>query len=248
MSFLKDLGQFAGEVTGRVLGGTVRVVGEVTGSQYIKEIGNGVEKATVNTGKTVGQLASGVFDVAKGTIKQDGSTLDNGLNDIGGAITNTAMGVVSSAKYVYNNGKDVVVGIKDDDMDKLKKGAKGLVTAAAVSMIAVGVFDVLDGADGIGELDAAESGTSLDGDYTADSDVTPITADHADSIADADAADTASIENPNTHEVDPHYVEGYYRADGTYVEGYFRDGDGDTSVDHPDGGYSQHNPDYKANA
>lgn len=31
--------------------------------------------------------------------------------------------------------------------------------------------------------------------------------------------------------VDPHYVKGHYRADGTYVEGYWRDGDGNTSVD-----------------
>lgn len=29
----------------------------------------------------------------------------------------------------------------------------------------------------------------------------------------------------NTHHVDPHYVEGYRRSDGTYVEGYWRGGD-----------------------
>ncbi|WP_100405543.1 hypothetical protein [Bacillus solitudinis] len=32
------------------------------------------------------------------------------------------------------------------------------------------------------------------------------------------------------HFVEAHYVEGYYRQDGTYVEGYYRDGDGDTTV------------------
>lgn len=234
MGFFKSLGQFAGEVTGKVLGGTVRVVGEVAGSQFIKDIGNGVEKATINTGKTAGQLASGVFDVAKGVIKQDGNVVDSGLGDIGGAISNTAKGVVSSAKYVYNSGKDVVVGIKDDDMDKVKQGAKGLVAAAAVSVIAVGIIDVVDGADVIGELNAAEA--DVDGEVIADSDPAPTTVEHTDS---------GSIDNPNTHHVTPHYVEGYYRADGIYVDGYFRDGDGDTSLN-TTGGYEQHNPDYKS--
>jgi hypothetical protein len=235
MTFLKGLGQFAGEVTGKVLGGSVRVVGEIAGSQYIKDIGNGVEKATINTGKTAGQLASGVFDVTKGIIKKDEAAVDSGLGDIGGAVTNTAKGVFASTKYVYNNGKDVVTGIKDDDMDKVKQGAKGLVAAAAVSVIAVGIIDVIDGVDGIGELDTADS--NLDGETTSNNDPTSITVDHA---------DTTSIENPNTHDVTPHYVEGYYNKYGTYVEGYFRDGDGDTSVDNPNGGYEQHNPDFKA--
>ncbi|WP_339276367.1 hypothetical protein MKY59_05120 [Paenibacillus sp. FSL W8-0426] len=234
MSFLKDLGQFAGKVTGRVLGGSVRVVGEVTGSQYIKEVGNGVEKATVHTGRTVGDLASGVYDVAKGVITNDGATVDHGLNDIGGAVSDTAKGVVASAKYVYNNGKDVVTGIKDEDMDRVKHGAKGLVTAAAVSVIAVGILDVADGADGIGEI-AAESDPSH---------AAPI--EHTTATANVEQTGAASIENPNTHHVEPHYVEGYERADGTHVEGYYRDGDGDTSVNRPNGGYEQHNPDYKA--
>lgn len=49
-----------------------------------------------------------------------------------------------------------------------------------------------------------------------------------------------------THFVNPHYVEGYVRQDGTYVEGYWRDGDNDTSVNrdvHDGGGYDRTNPD-----
>ncbi|KGP74575.1 DUF3892 domain-containing protein [Pontibacillus yanchengensis] len=50
----------------------------------------------------------------------------------------------------------------------------------------------------------------------------------------------------NTHFVDPHYVDGYYRSDGTYVEGYFRDGDGNTNTNRSKeqgGGYIRTNPD-----
>ncbi|PGZ93527.1 hypothetical protein COE51_23755 [Bacillus pseudomycoides] len=50
----------------------------------------------------------------------------------------------------------------------------------------------------------------------------------------------------NTHFVNPHHVNGYFRNDGTYVNGYFRDGDGNTAIDHPaelGGGYISSNPD-----
>ncbi|UPK43065.1 MULTISPECIES: hypothetical protein [Paenibacillus] len=155
MGFLKELGQFAGEVTGKVLGGTVRVAGELTGSPFIKEIGNGVEKATINTGKTVGQLASGTYDMASGVIRKDSTALDTGLTDIGGAVSNTAKGVVISAKYVYKGGKDVVVGMKEEDMERVKLGAKHLVAAAAVTTLAVGLVEVVDGVDSMDS--AAES-------------------------------------------------------------------------------------------
>lgn len=154
MGFLKELGQFAGEVTGKVLGGTVRVAGELTGSPFIKEMGNGVEKATINTGKTVGQLASGTYDMASGVIRKDNATLDAGLADIGGAVSNTAKGVVVSAKYVYNGGKDVVVGMKDEDMERVKLGAKNLIAAAAVTTLAVGLVEVVDGVE---SMESAES-------------------------------------------------------------------------------------------
>ncbi|QLG38591.1 MULTISPECIES: hypothetical protein [unclassified Paenibacillus] len=156
MGFLKELGQFAGEVTGKVLGGTVRVAGELTGSPFIKKIGNGVEKATINTGKTVGQLASGTYDMASGVIRKDNTTLDAGLADIGGAVSNTAKGVVLSAKYVYNGGKDVVVGMKDEDMERVKLGAKNLIAAAAVTTLAVGLVEVVEGVESIESAESVE--------------------------------------------------------------------------------------------
>ncbi|TKD70765.1 hypothetical protein [Pseudalkalibacillus hwajinpoensis] len=50
----------------------------------------------------------------------------------------------------------------------------------------------------------------------------------------------------NLHFVEPHYVDGYFRSDGTYVEGYYRDGDGNPTIDRPiehGGGYVRSNPD-----
>ena len=55
-----------------------------------------------------------------------------------------------------------------------------------------------------------------------------------------------ATEDPGVHFVNPHYVQGYTRADGTVVDGYWRDGDSNTSEDlfvDEGGGYDQTNPD-----
>ena len=87
MSFFKGLGHFAGEVTGKVIGGSVRVVGELTGSNFVKEIGDNVEKATIIAGRTAGNLASGVYDTTAGLITSDEEQSSNGMKDISGAVT-----------------------------------------------------------------------------------------------------------------------------------------------------------------
>ncbi|KAB7665574.1 hypothetical protein F9279_20190 [Bacillus sp. B1-b2] len=49
-----------------------------------------------------------------------------------------------------------------------------------------------------------------------------------------------------THNVNPHYVQGYTKSDGTQVDGYWRDGDSDTHHDltaSEGGGYERTNPD-----
>jgi len=200
MGILKGLGNIAGDVVGGVLGGTVRVVGEITGSKFIKEIGDGVENATKFAGKTVGEISSGVWDVGAGIIKQNEKQLNEGLSDIGGAVSSTAKGVGHMVVNVVDNGTDVVKGIANSDSDLIKSGAKGLIFTAAVGVIAVGIIDVVGGPD----------------------------------VAQAESIE--ALPETNVHHVDPHYVEGYTRADDTFVEGYMRDGsDGN--------GYLRSNPD-----
>lgn len=149
MSFLKGLGQVAGEVTGKVIGGSVRVVGEITRSPFVKEIGDSVEKASIMAGTTAGNLASGVYDTTAGLITSNEEQSHNGMKDIGGALSTTAKGMVGAVKYTYANGKEVVQGLSEEDYEKVKEGAKGLIKVAAVTTLAVGVLDIVDGPDGV---------------------------------------------------------------------------------------------------
>jgi hypothetical protein len=226
MGFLKGLGNFAGEVVGGVLGGTVRVVGEVTGSKFIKEIGDGVENATKFAGKTAGDLASGAWDVTAGIVTQNEQKMSEGLGDIGGAVSSTAKGIGHMVVNVVENGTDVVKGIANDDSERLKNGAKGLIYTAAVGVIAVGIVDLADGPDAAHASEGGEIAEPAPGPNV--------------QLEDSTANEATAASEPGVHHVEPHYVEGYYRADGTYVEGYYRDGaDGN--------GYDRSNPDGNPN-
>ncbi|MBP3963182.1 hypothetical protein [Paenibacillus lignilyticus] len=148
MDFLKGIGKLAGDVTGRVIGGTVRVAGELVHSDYIKEIGNDVERVTSRTGELAGQAASGVWDVGAGLVTADKQRAQTGFNDLGDAATTTVRGAGQGIQYVVESGIEVMAGIKDHDKELVKDGVKKLGKAAAITVLAVGVVDLVDGPDG----------------------------------------------------------------------------------------------------
>lgn len=146
MKFAKNAGLLAGKISGKVLGGVTRAVGELAGSAYLKEIGDSVEKVTENTGRIVGEAVSGVLDVGAGILMQDPVRRNAGFQDIGSAIFSTARGVWDGVGFVFENGKRVAQGLYYGDTGRLKEGLKHLGKAAVVGTIAVGVID-LAGAD-----------------------------------------------------------------------------------------------------
>lgn len=179
MSFLKELGSLVGAVTGGVVGGAVNIVGEVTGSQFIEEIGDGIKNASSFAGDKLGEVASGTWDVAAGIITQDEYQLNEGINDLGQATGDTVKAIGHSVCNVVENGSNVVGGLMDGDTDRLQEGAKGLIKFGAVGALSFGMVDLVNGID-------AEAPT----DTTA--------------VADS-SADATLVENPNEHHVEPHW-------------------------------------------
>lgn len=155
MDFLKGIGKLAGDVTGKVLGGTVRVAGELVNSNYIKEIGNDVERVTAKTGEIAGQAASGVWDVGAGLLTADKRQAKTGIDEFGDAVTTTVKGVGHGIEYVVESGKDMVTGIKENDKVLLKEGAMKLGKAVAITTIGIGLVDLVDGPDGTDTSDTA---------------------------------------------------------------------------------------------
>lgn len=291
MGFFKELGKGLGQIAGGVVGGTINLVGELTDSKALKEIGEGVFHASSKAGETLGTFASGAVDAVGGIISKDDLQIENGFSDMGSAVHDTYQGVKAGVINVIDNGGKVIEGLKNDDFESVKQGGTNLLKTAAIATFAVGVADFV-GVVGDDEVtETAESpevtnqastnvhevkphwvngyervdGTYVEG-YWRDGDGnTSVNLSeehggaylrsnpdgilennlHGDSDMIQTELTTTKVENPNTHHVDPHWVTGYERADGTHVDGYWRDGDGDTSKD-TDGGWTQHNPDYKS--
>lgn len=217
MGFLKGLGSLIGEVTGEIVGGTVNLIGEVTGSEFIEEIGDGIKKASSFAGDKLGEAASGTWDVAAGIITQDEYQRKEGFSDLGQATGDTLKAVGNTVVHVAKNGAEVVDSLTAGDTERLQGGVKELVKVGAVGALSFGIIDLVDGSEG---------GASPVSNQTA---FLP--------LADG-ASDTALAENPNSHHVEPHWRT---LPSGEQI---WVDGDGDTSVNTNEG-WIQSNPDYR---
>ena len=207
MGFLRDVGKFAGKATGTVIGGAVNVVGDVTGSKFIKEVGDGVKKASEFAGDTVGQVADGAWNTATGLIQEDKQKKDQGLNDMADSIGRTAKGVYQTAKNTYHSGKSTYEGMKEGDDIKVKQGLRDIGKTVAIGTLAVHQNSANSGTEGASNVHQVQP-----------------------HVAQAEGASSIETsEQPGTHHVQPHYVEGHWR-DGVWIDGYWRDGDGNTSV------------------
>lgn len=232
MGFLRELGKFTGKATGFVVGGAVNVVGEVTGSKFIKEVGDGVKQASEFAGDTLGQVADGAWNTATGIIQKDDDKIENGLGDIGNSVSRTAKGVYYTAKNTYDNGKDVYVGFKYNNDEKIKSGVANIAKTVAVGALAVGVVDMVDGVDS-GDPTVENHNLADAGNPEINSNVHQVEPHIVDS-------NVESNENPGTNHVEPHWRT---LSDGREV---YVDGDGNPNTQlttEEGGGWIRSNPD-----
>ncbi|MDM5336377.1 hypothetical protein QUF84_03905 [Fictibacillus enclensis] len=250
MGFLKSFGKGAGEFIGGVTGGLIKGVGEIAGSDFIKEVGVGLKQSTEFAGKQLGNLAEGAWDVGSGLVNKNDAKIEKGFADIGEGVSSTAkavgQGITSTVKSVGN----VAGGIIEGDENRWKQGLRDVGKTVAVGVLGVSILDVVDvvdinGNEGVFDNDG-NNGGNIDTGGMAMGDATQ--SYNEGEIEATDSQEYTKEVNPNSHGVAPHFVEGYYRADGTFVEGYWRDGDGDTDVNRTaeqEGGWNQGNPAYR---
>jgi hypothetical protein len=81
MGLLKKVGKLAGTTAGKVVGGTLEIVGEATDNQTIKQVGQGVEKVASASGEVIGGLADATVVTSYGVVAQDGEKIKEGLGD-----------------------------------------------------------------------------------------------------------------------------------------------------------------------
>lgn len=153
LGFLKELGTFVGAVAGEVIGGAVEFVGEVTDSDFIKDVGKGVCQVTSKTGEFIGSVASGTYDTIGGIITGDSNQLDQGMGEVFDSVGNTISGIGNGIANVAEKGFDTVGAIIDGDTDKALVIGKDIAKVAVIGVLSFGIIDIVDGFDSADGVD-----------------------------------------------------------------------------------------------
>lgn len=162
MAFIKQAFRITGQITGTVIGTPVKLIGKQIGSEFIEDIGKTVKTASVNTGTLLGGAAEGTWNTASGLVQKDNDKLQEGLDELKKTGSQGARGISQAVTSTVQNGRDVIGGIRDEDKERLLRGAKGLGKTVAVATLTIGVLDLVDVIDPL-EVDAEASDT-LSGD------------------------------------------------------------------------------------
>lgn len=217
--FFKSLGEGLGSLSGEILGGAIKKVGEVTDSRFIQEVGTGVNHSMQYTGNLLGNLADGAVNVGVGIINKDDEKIEQGFGEIGNNVTDFGKRALHSVGTVLVESDKAIEAFSQGDYETAKRSGEMLAKMAAVGALSVGVIEVVDGIDVSQTVTDVSNTSNVSGDLNAHNDY-------------------MQIENYNTHEVSPHFRE---LPNGQII---WVDGDGDTSVDR-DTGWTQTNPNYR---
>ncbi|MGX8237145.1 HNH endonuclease [Exiguobacterium undae] len=158
MAFIKQAFRITGQITGTVIGTPVKLIGKQIGSEFIEDIGNTVKTASVNTGTLLGAAAEGTWNTASGFVQKDEDKIQEGLDELKRTGYQGARGISQAVTSTVQSSRDVIGGIRDEDKERIIRGAKGLGKTVAVATLTVGVLDILDVIDPV-EADAVSSET-----------------------------------------------------------------------------------------
>lgn len=153
MSVFRTIGKGIGTVGGGLIGGTVKVAGKAVGSkwkgtgEWLEDVGENVQYASKIALDNAGQFVDGTVQGIYGAIKKDEYYKQKGLNDLKDSTSKTVKGIGATLKYTVNNAGTTYKGFTSGDKEQAIKGLKNIGKVVAVSGLAIGAVDLVDGAD-----------------------------------------------------------------------------------------------------
>jgi hypothetical protein len=166
MGVFRSIGKGLGTVGGELIGGGVKLTGKVVGrksketGEWIEEVGDSVKAASKIGLDNAGQFMDGMVQGTYGLLKKEDHHKQQGLKDLKDSTSRTLQGIGSTIAYTAKNAGTAFKGFKNGDKKQGLYGLKNLGKVVAVSTLAIGVVDLLDGAD---VADAEEIDTRNDG-------------------------------------------------------------------------------------
>jgi hypothetical protein len=152
---LRRLGNMLNDTVGEAAKSGVNVVSKAVSSKnekvgkYIGEVGNVVVDASKNAVDSVTQFGDGAIHTGYGYIKKDEYHKQQGLYNLKDSTGRTIKGIGTGIKCTVKSAGVTINGLRTNDREQLIKGLKDLGKVAAVTTFAVGIVDIVDGADSV---------------------------------------------------------------------------------------------------
>ncbi|MFZ3579997.1 HNH endonuclease [Virgibacillus sp. DJP39] len=169
MKVFRNIGNGIGTVGGGIIGGATKITGKAVGKkwkgtgEWLEDVGGNVQSASTIALDNAGQFVDGAVQGTYGAIKKDEYYKQKGIHDLKDSTGKTVKGVGSALKYTANNVGTTYEGFRTGDRKQTIDGLKNLGKVVAVSGLAIGVIDLVDGADAVQAEDLETRNDHLNG-------------------------------------------------------------------------------------
>ena len=153
MGIVRGFSKAVNKVAGGAAKGGVKIISKAVSTkneklgEYIGEVGNSVIEASKGAVDSVSQFADGAIQGTYGLLRKNEYHKQQGWADIKDSTGRTVKGISSGITYTVKSAGITVSGLKNKDRNQILHGLKNIGKVAAVTTFAVGVIDILDGAD-----------------------------------------------------------------------------------------------------
>lgn len=142
MKTIKKGAIVAGATVGGVIGGTISLIGKMTGKKFLDEIGESIIDSTILTGEIAGKAASGTTKIISGTVHKKPQKIHSGKNELKGVGKAVAGNVEQNVRRVVAQGGEIAGGVRTRDKRRVEKGVKKLVKMVVVGAVTVGAIKI----------------------------------------------------------------------------------------------------------
>ncbi|MCQ6264717.1 HNH endonuclease [Fictibacillus sp. WQ 8-8] len=147
MGTIRKISKGFGQASGGFIGGTVKYTGKKLNNEWVQEVGESIITASASAMDNAGQMIDGTAKGLYGLVTKDKKYQQEGLDDLKDSAKRTVKGIGSTLIYTAQNAGTTVKGMASGNNGQTLQGLKNLGKVAAVSMLAVGVLDFIDGPD-----------------------------------------------------------------------------------------------------
>lgn len=171
MAFFRTVGKGIGVIGGGLIGGSVKIAGRAVASkwsktgEWIEDVGVGIQTASKVALDNAGQFVDGTIQGTYGLVTKDAHHKQQGFHDIKDSTRRTAKGIGSTISYTAKNIGHTYKGLRDGDKEQAIHGLKNVGKVAAVSGLAIGVIDIMDGVDTVEAQEISTLNAHLDDQY-----------------------------------------------------------------------------------